>query len=340
MSLKDDKVKQRVIDLSDNGYNYIEIADIVGLPKSTVGDFLRGETYSTWWMEQKGKAYAAIQEDAVNLHAGLAKKKALTNIQGPKILTFDIETAPVKGFFWRLFKQNIGLNMIESDWYCLSWAAKWMHESEVQYMDKSETWEDEEDEDILLGIWELLDEADVVITQNGKAFDEKKLNARFILNGMSPPSSFKHIDTLDIAKRKFGFTSKKLEYMTDKLCKKYKKLKHGKFPGFELWAQCMKGNPEAWAEMKEYNIWDVLSLEELYTIMRPWDNKHPNFNLYYDDNKLRCKCGHESFTRDGYAYTNLSKFARYRCDSCGGEVRDRVNLLSKDKRNSIKMNII
>ena len=49
-----------------------------------------------------------------------------------------------------------------------------------------------------------------------------------------------------IAKECFGFTSNKLEYMTDKLCKKYKKLKHGKYAGFELWKECLHGNMDAW----------------------------------------------------------------------------------------------
>lgn len=109
----------------------------------------------------------------------------------------------------------------------------------------------------------MLDEAEIVITQNGKKFDQKKLNARFILNGFQPPSSYKHIDTLCIARKHFGFTSNKLSQLTDKLCKKYKKLSHNNFPGFELWQECIKGNIEAWNEMEKYNRQDVLSLEEL-----------------------------------------------------------------------------
>jgi len=47
----------------------------------------------------------------------------------------------------------------------------------------------EDDSGILREIWKMLDEADIVITQNGRKFDQKKLNARFILNGFKPPSS-------------------------------------------------------------------------------------------------------------------------------------------------------
>src|SRR6185295_9016112 len=97
---------------------------------------------------------------------------------------------------------------------------------------------------ILQSIWKLLDEADVVITQNGKSFDSRKLNARFIHYGMRPPSPYRHIDTYLLVKAAAEFTSNKLEYLTDKLCKRYKKLSHSKFPGMSLWRECMNGNIE------------------------------------------------------------------------------------------------
>lgn len=259
---------------------------------------------------------------------------------GPKILVFDIETAPILGSVWGLWNQNLGLEMIECDWHVLSWAAKWYGDDEVMYEDKRETYEEDADKELLQGIHKLLDEADIVVTQNGKKFDVKKLNSRFIINGMKPPSSYRHVDTLQIAKKHFGFTSNKLEYMTDKLCKQYKKLSHGKYPGFKLWKECLKGNMDAWDEMEEYNVHDVLSLEELYDTLRPWMNNHPNVNLYYDDDKIRCSCGSTDFEHNGYHYTNLSKFDRFQCKVCGSETRGRTNLLPKNKLEALKMNVI
>jgi hypothetical protein len=186
------------------------------------------------------------------------------------------------------------------------------------------------------GIWNLLNEADVVITQNGKNFDQKKLNARFILQGFQPPGSYKHIDTKQIASKHFGFTSNRLEYMTDKLCVKYKKLKHKKFPGHEMWVECLKGNLEAWKEMELYNKHDVLALEELYTKLIPWDNSI-NFNLYHDEEDHVCKCGSTTFIKNGFYYTSSGKFQKHKCKSCGAEHRDKQNLFTKEKRASLKM---
>lgn len=267
----------------------------------------------------------------------LFKRQKNNDVTKPKVLIFDIETAPMLGYVWGLWDNNVALNQLHSDWYVLSWSAKWLHdpENKVMYADQRNEKNIEDDSKILRQIWKLLDEADMVITQNGKSFDQKKLNARFILNGFQPPSSYKHYDTKLIAQRHFKFTSNKLEYMTDKLCTKYKKLKHAKFSGFTLWRECLAGNKEAWNEMEEYNKYDVLSLEELFMKLVPWDNRF-NFNLYHDETTHVCVCGSTELVKNGFYYTNAGKFQRYKCKNCGAGSRDSKNLFSKEKRKSLQ----
>ena len=252
--------------------------------------------------------------------------------KGPNILILDIETSPILGNVWTLWNNNLGLNQMVKDWHIMSWSAKWYREDKVMYQDQRNAKNIEDDKKILKPLWKLLDKADIVVTHNGKSFDIKKINARFILNGMTPPSSFRNIDTKILAKRHFGFTSNKLAYLTDKLCKKYKKLNHGKFPGQELWTQCQRGNKEAWDEMKVYNEYDVLSLEELYEIMLPWDDSI-NFTVYFEDD--RCSCGSTNIKKNGIYYTNASRFQKYKCADCGKEYRDRTNIkVEKNLRNT------
>ncbi len=233
-----------------------------------------------------------------------------------KALVLDIETSPIEAYVWGLWENNVSLNQIKEDWRVLSWSAKWLDSKEVLYMDCRD---DKDDKRILKQIWKLLDEADVVITQNGVRFDSKKLNARFLHHKMQPPSSYRHIDTFKIAKKHFAFTSNKLEYMTDKFCVKYKKLSHKKFPGFELWKECLNGNKAAWNEMKKYNQHDVLSLEELYHVLRAWDNGGVNVN----QEECACSCGSKQFKKRGFFFTNVGKYQRYKCLKCGKETRDR-----------------
>lgn len=263
--------------------------------------------------------------------------KAEGNIKQPKVLIYDIETAPIIAYVWGLWKNDVALNQIKSDWHILSWSAKWLGDppEKTMYMDQRNAKNIQDDSIILAEIWKLLDEADIVVTQNGKKFDQKKLNARFIINKFVPPSSYKHIDTLELAKRHFGFTSNRLGYLSEKLCTKYKKLEHGKFPGFKMWEECLKNNIEAWKEMEEYNKYDVLSLEELYTKLIPWDSSI-DFNLFHDELVNVCKCGSMDFKKAGFYYSTAGKYQKFVCNKCGAEDRGSENLFSKTKRKHLR----
>lgn len=238
----------------------------------------------------------------------------------PKILIFDIETSPVLAYVWGLHDQNIGLNQIYRDWYVIAWAAKWLGEpaSKTLYMDLRHVKNKFDDKPLLKAMWKLLNEADIVITQNGRNFDSKKLNARFIIQGMKPPRPYQHWDTLEVARRVAKFTSNKLEYMTDKVNTKYKKLLHKNFPGFELWKECLAGNPAAWKEMKVYNIHDVLSTEEFYTKIRAWaPQSTPNAFQVYEIGYQCGVCGNDGkLQQRGYNYTRVSRFKKLQCMKC------------------------
>src|SRR5688500_19264039 len=55
----------------------------------------------------------------------------------PKVLIFDIETAPIEAYVWDIWNQNVSLEQIKEDWAVLSWSAKWLGapESSVMYQD-------------------------------------------------------------------------------------------------------------------------------------------------------------------------------------------------------------
>jgi len=258
----------------------------------------------------------------------------LSKAEKPKVLVYDIETSPLIGNVWSLWQQNVGLNQLRKDWYVMSWAAKWMGEETVYYASQRNEKNQENDKEILIDLHDMLSEADIVITHNGMNFDEKKLNSRFLSVGLPPVSKPRHIDTCRIAKKHFSFTSNKLEFLTDKFCTYHKKLKHDKFPGFSLWAECVKNNKEAWDEMIEYNIQDVRSLEELYIKLAPWDDT-VNFNLYHDRDEYFCNCGSNQFSKNGYYTTNSGKFHKYVCKNCGKHSRGKKNILTKKKRKSL-----
>lgn len=250
---------------------------------------------------------------------------------GPKVLCIDLETKPVLAWVWGLFDQNIGIEQIEEDWCILSFAAKWSDSKEVIQSDLRKGINDNNEKSMLRKIWKLLDEADIVVGQNSKRFDVKKLNEQFLKYGMRPPSPYRQEDTLVMSKKYFSPTSHKLEYRSKQLNKKYKKLSHSKFPGFSLWKECIHGNQDAWREMALYNVFDVLATEEYLSILKPWDNS-VKYAVYDDNECMRCDCGSYNVQKRGYNFSNTGKTQRYQCTDCGKWHSGKQNLLSKSKR--------
>lgn len=253
----------------------------------------------------------------------------------PRIGFLDIETKPIKAHVWDLWDQNIGIEMIIEDWSVLSWAFKWLGKDEIFYQDLSQNVDYTKDELIVRGVWELLDQADVVIGQNSDKFDIKKLQAKFEEYGLGQPSYYKSIDTLKIMKKHLGLTSKKLAFATDKYNKKYKKLKHDKYPGVSLWLECLKGNQDAWECMKEYNCWDVLSLEELYIDhLRKWD-KSINYGVYTGEKHCCANCGSTDLSEGEYSFTKTGAFKNYRCNVCNSNLTSKNNEISDSLKKSL-----
>ena len=229
-----------------------------------------------------------------------------------KLLFIDIETAPNQAYVWGFFDQNISANQLEASSYILCWAAKWHGDSTMHFASA----EKDSRRKMLSGMHRLLDEADVVVHYNGLKFDIPTLNKEFIKLKFGPPSPYKQLDLLRVARRAFRFESNKLDYVSSAL-DIGKKVKH---EGFELWVKCMKGDPKAWAKMGRYNRGDVTLLEKLYHRLRPWIEKHPNHSAFADN--LCCpKCGSEKIQRRGDQVAVMNTYRRYQCQGCGAWFR-------------------
>lgn len=251
----------------------------------------------------------------------------------PKILILDIETSPILGWVWKVWGEDVRKDRIESDWFCLSWAAKWLFETEIfgEALTPEEV-KNQTDSRIIQLMWELIDSADIVIAHNGKRFDMPRLNTRFIVNGLPPPSPYQIIDTKIVLSKNFGFSSASLGNVNEVLG-----IAEKLETSWKLWMECMKQNPEALEKMLEYNKQDVKALEELYLVLRPWIKSHPNIGLYIRDNVSVCpNCGSSDIEFDGsFYYTSVNKYSVYRCKKCTYSGRSRVSALTKQKRDSL-----
>lgn len=249
------------------------------------------------------------------------------------ILLFDIEVSPLTATVWQTGKQVIRHEQIVSEQVVISWSAKWLYGSEIfgDVLTPKEALE-RNDKRIIEKMWNFLDSSDIVVGHNIRNFDVKKLNTRFLINGMNPPSYFRVVDTLEQAKANFYFTSNSLNYICKVLDLPTKK-ENG---GLETWIKCMKGDKDALSLMYEYNKVDVLINEEVYIKLRPYMRNHPNVNTYGDCISENCpNCGSEEIKKEGFYFTNVAKYYSYRCQECGSLSRGRVNLLTKEQRKKI-----
>lgn len=255
---------------------------------------------------------------------------------GVKILIIDLETAPKQAYVWRFFKENVGAKQVVGHGYIMSYAYKWLGEEEVHYSHTTT----EDDRRLASEIRELFDEADVIVAHNAERFDIPTAKARMVVHRIAPPSPYKVVDTLRVAKKEFLFPSNSLEYLAEVLGVSPKK-SHKKFPGFELWSECIKGNEEAWQEMMEYNIQDVITLEEIYLAMRPYIRNHPNLGILLEEGREMCpKCGSPHVQYRGYTTTQVGKYRKLQCQECGGWSRTRFTEYPKDKRKSLITNAV
>ena len=232
-----------------------------------------------------------------------------------KILLYDIETSPNLGAYFQLYREG-NIVWTTKHWYMLSFAYKWLGEKSVKVKSliDYEMYKKNPENDYMLvkDLWELFNEADIVVAHNGVAFDTKKTYARFIHHKFPPPSPVKEIDTKLIAKKHFKFDSNKLDDLGDYLGIG-RKIQTG---GFVLWRDCLNGNLKAWEKMKKYNRGDVELLEKIYLAFRPYIANHHNVALINGLLKACPRCGSINIKRNGYTYTRVSKNQRYYCFDC------------------------
>lgn len=243
----------------------------------------------------------------------------------PKILVFDIETAPNLGYVWGKWEQNV--LEYDKEWYIMCFCAKWLGEKKtiVKSLPDYKMYKanPEDDNFLVRDLWKLIDEADIVIAHNGDQFDIKKMNTRFVAHQMDAPSPYISIDTLKVARRYFKFNSNKLDDLGEFLTVG-RKVESG---GWKLWSECLKGSMKAWKLMVKYCKQDVLLLEKVYYELRPWMTNHPNINVLTGDTDGCPACGSHNLQKRGFRITKTTKRQAYACQDCGIWSSGRTNLL-------------
>lgn len=251
--------------------------------------------------------------------------------KGMRVLFLDVENSPSLGYIWGRWKQNISSNQIHTEGGVLLTAAwKWLGEEERHVVKAQDPFLDE-DLNVLLEMYDAVEQSDVVVMHNGNRHDWPLFQTRLVLNNLPPPKRVKIVDTLQIAKKNFKFNSNRL----DDLGKFLGVGRKVETEGFDLWRKVVNGDKEAHEVMAQYNIGDVDLLEKVYLKLRAFDgNLQANAGHYYHDNLSRCPCcGSSDVTESGnFAYTPVSIFVEMVCTDCGHRSRKRQAINDKEKR--------
>lgn len=232
-------------------------------------------------------------------------------VSAPRILLIDIETFPDVAYVWGVYDQNA--IAVKEHWFMLSAAYRWYKAGRVECL-TIEGRKHGDDRALAKSIHALMDEADIIVAHNGVDFDVKKINARLIAHGFTPPSPYKVVDTKRVIKQVAGFSSNKLDW----LCKQLgigHKIEH---EGFPLWQACgEQDNPAAWRKMARYNKHDVRLLGDLYELISPWI-RQPNAALYHGDERcVNPACRSTDIEFRGLSRQITRTYRRFVCRACG-----------------------
>lgn len=241
-------------------------------------------------------------------------------MSGPRIILFDIETLPNLPEALKVWPQLSSypgqtLKASITSIICAGW--KVLGEPGVSCINAWDfpQWSSDvnDDSEVVRAIYEVLKDADCVVTHNGRRFDWKFVQTRLIYHGLAPLPKIHHVDTCAESKRNLMVFNNRLNTVARFLTEK-EKMEH---EGWELWVKVHGRVLEAMETMSRYCQQDVLVLEEVFQKLRPVITSLPNYNLFSPLKEKSCpNCGSSRLKSEGKRHTSTRSYRRYCCQDC------------------------
>lgn len=229
-----------------------------------------------------------IRKWAKRMELGVMTK----NITNPnKILIYDIETSQGEAKVWWSGKQYVNGKRFTRMPKIISICWKFLGEDKIYAVD----WgvEEKDDKELLEIFLHDYNQADLVIGQNNKNFDNRWVNARALKHNLDVDTFVRTIDLQREAKRLLRLPSYSLEFMCEYFDVPYKKQTH---EGIVMWDMIEDGTPaqakEYLKKMIDYNRGDILATESLYLRMLPILDHSAHLGVLHGNEKYSCPhCG-------------------------------------------------
>lgn len=158
---------------------------------------------------------------------------------------------------------------------------------------------------------DVLSQADMIVTFNGKNFDWKLHNTKFLMHGLKPIPAVAHVDLYQVARSNILIRPKSLKNIA-----RVFNFKHAKTElDWNTWRAANKGDVKALKYIREHCRADILVTEEAYFLLRNNVRQHPRVNGWGPCRR----CGNDTLVRRGTAVTIYKgQQYRYQCRKCGG----------------------
>lgn len=241
------------------------------------------------------------------------------NKQGPEIIVLDIETMPdfkeiIK--VWPGLSAYPGLTLKASITSIICFGYKYLGEKTTHCLNVWDTkgykGDINNDKQLVKTIYEILKDADAVITQNGKRFDWKFIQTRLMKYGFPPLNKIPHIDTKQLAKQNLFLFNNRLSTI-GKVLVDDDKMDNG---GWDLWVKVYQGDKKAMEKMSRYCKQDVRLTEKVFNKLKPFATNIPNHNLWSEGKKVCPSCGSKRLKSNGWKRTKTKEYRQMRCLDC------------------------
>lgn len=242
----------------------------------------------------------------------------------PRILIYDLERVPMRTKnieVWdakSLQNRRLTANDIETWGRTVCMGYKWLDERGTHIISE---WHEGGRSGFLRAAWDLINEAQVVVGHNMQRFDQRHLQGEFELEALGPTSPVRITDTLLLAQRNFNYEMNNLDVITRRYGLTHK---NDKYSSKVAWA-AVGGDVKAQRRIERYCMGDVRATEALYKRLRPWGKV--NLGVFVDGEQAVCpSCTSTKLQRRGTAVTNLGRYQRLHCQSCGAWSKEKKAL--------------
>src|SRR5699024_1170637 len=163
-------------------------------------------------------------------------------------------------------------------------------------------------------MWEWFDQADNLVGHNSVSFDEKHARSGFLEYGWTPPSPWKSIDTLRVARNQLNFESNTL----DALAKRLGVASTTDKSSAAIAHAASAGEDKAHTKLKRYNEGHIKATEALLAPLRPYSTSGPHLGMWTGKKWACPNCGYGGIANNppGEAYANVTRYKAFQCEKC------------------------